>query len=82
MKTLKDLEEMKNKPNIPFGNQYDYLFMELENDYIKSRNSRIKDILKEWDPEARELIIEELIRILLEGGMQIDQDDIDELMKL
>lgn len=38
MKTLGDLEEMKNRSNIHFGNQYDSLFMTLENAYIKSHD--------------------------------------------
>lgn len=82
MKTLKDLEEMKNKPNIPFGNQYDFLFMNLENDYIKSHESRIKLWLEDWDIEAKEFIINELIVILKSGGMALGSNEIDKLKGL
>lgn len=82
MKTLRDLKEMRNMSNIPFGNQYDSLFMTLENAYIKSHNGQIEQILEDWDTEAREFIIDELINILIDGGMILDQDEIDELTGL
>lgn len=82
MKTFKDLEEMKNKPSPPFDSQYVYFFMNLENDYIKSRISRIRTTLEDWDAEAREFIIYDLIKILKSGGMILDSDEINELTGL
>ena len=79
MKTLKDLEEMKSKPSSPFGTQYNSLFMNLENAYIMSHIGQIKTTLEDWDIECREFIVNELIRILKNGGMKLDSDEIDEL---
>lgn len=79
MKTFKDLEEMKNKPNPPFDSQYVCFFMNLENDYIKSRISRIRTTLEDWDADTSEYIIYELMKNLKSSGMILDSDEINEL---
>ncbi len=71
MKTLKDLEEMKNKSCIPFGNQYEYLFATLEDYYIAKMDglSRIKAELEQWDNDAKKVIVEKLVVIIAESGI-------------
>lgn len=66
MKTVIDLEKMKNQPCPPFENAYVYLISRLENDYISKSNGtdRIKQELLNWDNEARTLIILNLIATL------------------
>lgn len=70
-KTLKDLEDMKNKSMIPFGNQYDFLFATLEDYYIGKMDgiNRIKAELSNWDLEAQKVIANKLIDIISESGI-------------
>lgn len=71
MKTLRDLEEMKNKAMIPFGNQYDYLFATLEDYYIAKLDGvdRIKAELQNWDKESQRFIVNKLADIISESGI-------------
>lgn len=71
MKTLKDLEKMKNETITPFGNQYDYLFARLEDYYIAKADgvNRIKAELQNWDKEAQQVIINELESIISASGI-------------
>lgn len=71
MRTLKDLEEMKGKAMIPFGNQYDYFFAKLEDYYIAKMDglNRIGVELQNWDREAQQVIANRLIEILSENGI-------------
>ena len=66
IKTIKDLEGMKNIPATVFGNQYDFFFARLEDYYISKANGldRIRGELQEWDKESKRIIIEELINII------------------
>lgn len=71
MKTLKDLEEMKNKSCKPFGNQYDYFFATLEDYYISKLDGldRINAELQNWDNESRQIIVNKLIEIISKSGI-------------
>jgi len=71
MKTLKDLEEMKNKTMFPFENQYDCLFARLEDYYIAKSDgvNRIKEELQNWDKESQQVIVNKLIDIISESGI-------------
>ena len=71
MKTLKDLEKMKTQKAIPFENAYEFLIERFVDFYIAKPNGidRIKAELSEWEPEAQEFIIEEVIsRVNAMGG--------------
>ena len=70
-KTLKDLEDMKSKNMIPFGNQYEFLFATLEDYYIGKIDGvdRIKAELSNWDLEAQKVIVNKLIDIISESGI-------------
>lgn len=71
MKTVKDLEDMKSKNMIPFGNQYEYFFVTLEDYYIAKLDgkNRIKAELSNWDTEAQRVIADRLIEIISESGI-------------
>lgn len=71
MKTVKDLEEMKNKSMIPFGNQYEFLFATLEDYYIAKMDgiNRIKAELSNWDAEAQRVIVNRLVEIISEDDL-------------
>lgn len=75
MKTLKDLEEMKNKTIVPFGSQYDYLFTTLEDYYVAKPDgvNRIKAELQNWDKESQRFIVNKLVDIISDSGI-IDFD--------
>ena len=84
MKTLKDLEEMKKIPMIPFENQYDYLFATLEDYYIAKMDgiNRIKAELKNWDIEAQKVIVNKLVEILSEDELiEFDKNEILSLLE-
>ena len=70
-KTIKDLEEMKSKSMIPFGNQYDFLFATLEDYYIGKTDgvNRIKAELSDWDIETQKVIANKLVEIISESGI-------------
>lgn len=70
-KTLKELEEMKSKSMVPFGNQYEFLFATLEDYYIGKMDgiNRIKAELSNWDIEAQKVIANKLIDIISESGI-------------
>lgn len=82
MKNLEDLEIMKNKPMDPFDNQYDFFFIDLENDYIKSNINKMKYSLKDWNSDAKKFIIHELIKNLISNGTSLDSNDLRELNEL
>lgn len=84
MKTIKDLEEMKSKIMIPFGNQYDFLFTTLEDYYITKMDgiNRIKAELNNWDKEAQKIIVNKLVDILSESGIvNFDENEILSLVE-
>lgn len=84
MKTLKDLEEMKNNTMVPFGNQYEYLFATLEDYYIAKMDglNRIKAELQNWDEEAQRVIVNKLADIISESGnIGFDRNEILSLVK-
>lgn len=77
-KTLKDLNDMKNKPSM-FGNQYEFFFMTLE-DYCIGKidgRERIKRELLNWDSEAKKEIVCKLADIIeTDGLVEFNRDDI------
>lgn len=83
MKTLKDLEEMKQKRCVPFANQYEYFFSMLENYYIGKIDGkeRIRVELANWNQEAKVFICKTLIEIISKSGMmEFDESEIWALM--
>lgn len=84
MKTLRDLEDMKNKAMIPFGNQYDYLFATLEDYYITKMDGldRIKSELRNWDKESQQVIVNKLVNIISENEItDFNKNEILSLIK-
>lgn len=81
MKTISDLENMKQQKCLPFDNAYDYLMMTLEDFYVAKSDgiSRIKNELSGWDSESRRVIIEALIRNI---SGTLHDFDVDELRAL
>ena len=78
-KTLKFLNEMKNKKMPPFGNQYEFFFATLEDYYIAKMNGkeRIKTELSKWDSEAQKEIVNILADIIESDGLiGFDRNDI------
>ncbi len=79
MKTLKDLEEMKQKRCVPFENQYVFFFEMLESYYISKIDGleRIKAELNDWNQEAKEFICTTLIKNLTRSGIvEFDESEI------
>lgn len=72
MKTLSDLEQMKNQKAIPFENAYEFLIERLVDFYIAKSNGidRIKSELSEWDSDAKEEIIREVRIRCYEAGVR------------
>lgn len=84
MKTIMDLEQMKNKSCPPFENEYEYFFSTLEDYYIGKSDgiNRIKAELRKWDKDTASKIVEELInRMMNNGAVMFDVDDLSELSK-
>lgn len=78
-KTLKFLNDMKNKKMPPFGNQYEFFFATLEDYYIAKMNGkeRIKTELSKWDSEAQKEIVNILADIIESDGLiGFDRNDI------
>jgi len=82
MKTVSDLEKMKNEEIIPYGNAYTYTIDYFEDLYISKLNGieRIRQELKKWDKPAREIIIKEVISSVSKSGIR--NFDPNELMDL
>lgn len=84
MKTLQDLTEMRSKSNIPFGTQYECFFARLEDYYIGKSDGkdRIRAELRDWDKEAQDFIVNELVARISETGiMEFDSNDILSLIQ-
>ncbi len=64
MKTIKDIEEMKNHKTKMFENAYNMLLMTLEDYHISKVDGaeRIKQELNNWDDEAKQIILADLSR--------------------
>lgn len=78
-KTLKFVNDMKNKKMPPFGNQYEFFFATLEDYYIAKMNGkeRIKTELSKWDSEAQKEIVNILADIIESDGLiGFDRNDI------
>lgn len=69
MKTLQDLAEMRNRTSIPFGTQYENFFARLEDYYIGKLDGkdRIRAELQDWDKEAQDFIVNELVARISES---------------
>ena len=79
MKTLKDLEKMKEEKCVSFGIQYDYFFGLLENYYIGKLDGveRIEAELKNWEKEVQYFIANELVdRIGKMENIEFDKNEI------
>lgn len=75
MKAKKDLILMKSVTNNIFENDYEYFFADLVNTYIsKSIGIEIIKVkMKEWDKDAKEYILSELVgRLSVSGIMEAD----------
>jgi len=83
MKTLNDLINMTNIKCQPFENQYNYLFLRLEDYYISKSDgiNRIKAELSNWDDEAQNYIINNLINMLVNENYDLDVEDLQDLLK-
>lgn len=70
-KTLKDLEDMKNKSTTPFGSQYEFLLATLEDYYIGKMDgiNRIKTEFSNWDVDAQKVIVNNLIGNISDSGI-------------
>ena len=62
MKTILDIETMKEQPTNVFGNAYNYLIESLANDYISklTGKERIQSELNKWDLESRSIILNDI----------------------
>lgn len=65
-KTLKYLNDMKNRKMPPFDSQYEFFFATLEDYYIAKMDGkeRIKTELSKWDSEAQKEIVCKLADII------------------
>ena len=84
MKTLKELENMRNQECVPFGTQYNYLLARLE-DYFVSKSdglSRINSELSQWNEEAQKIIIQELVEAIYNSGViELNKEEITARLK-
>lgn len=79
MKTLNDLNDMKNNKMLSFGNQYEFFFATLEDYYIAKMDGkkRIKTELSKWDSETQKEIVNILADIIESDGLiGFDRNDI------
>ena len=84
MKTLKDLEIMKNKNCSPFGTQYDYFLEKLKDCYISKLDgiSRIKTELQDWNEETKQFIISDLVESIVKSEpFEFDKNELLSLLK-
>ncbi len=74
MKTANDIITLKNQTTQLFGNGYSFLINRFANYYISKSDGkhRIVNELKEWDEEARQIIINDLKTNLSEQGITLD----------
>ena len=81
MKTISDLDNMKNQSCPPFESAYEYLISSLEDYYISKMDgkARIKHELNNWDKDAKKVIIDILIKRLRPTLMDFDPNDLLEL---
>jgi len=70
MKTMNDLEKMKDVSCPPFNNAYEWFMESLEDCYISKLNGKDHIIarLEEWDEDAQKYIIQILISNLNKKG--------------
>lgn len=82
MKSIIDLEKMKNQKCIPFESAYEYLISRLEDYYIAKLDGkeRIKHELSNWDKEAQSAIIETLIVRISSSLQDFNPDDLRKLL--
>ena len=71
MKTIENIEIMKNKKTSVFGNAYNYLIEQLSNYYISKSDGklRIKNELKNWDVSAQRIILTDIKTCVEKSGM-------------
>lgn len=81
MKTLSDLEEMKNKKHDSYGTYYNYFFAYLSHCYVSKLGGFdiVKSELSKWDEESKFTILTKLIEELRDMGMQSGYDKLLEL---
>nr|WP_024835467.1 hypothetical protein [Clostridium sp. 12(A)] len=82
MKTLCDLEEMKNKGHDSYENYYDYFIAYLSHCYVSKLSgfAIVKSELSKWDNESQFVILTKLIEELREMDMQSGYDKLLELL--
>lgn len=82
MKTLSDLEEMKNKKHESYKTYYNYFFAYLSHNYVSKLGGFeiVKSELSNWDEESQLVILERLIEELREIGMQSGYENLFELL--
>ncbi|SHJ80002.1 hypothetical protein SAMN02745751_03404 [Dethiosulfatibacter aminovorans DSM 17477] len=63
--TINDVIAMKQEKNVPFGNQYRWLILTIENDLISKTDgeNRVRQLLAEYDYEARLFIVHQFFHI-------------------
>lgn len=78
MKTLQDLEKMKDVSNKYFVNQYEYYFECLKDRYRAKQGGldMIKNELSKWDKEAQLYMINKLVDDFSRSGMYCDEKEL------
>lgn len=69
MITISDVIAMKTQKHVPFGTQYNWLFMTIEDNLISKSNGseRVRQMLSEYDALAKVYILHQFIRLDEEG---------------
>lgn len=82
MKTLSDLEEMKNKKHESYKTYYNYFFAYLSHNYVSKLGGVdiVKSELSNWDKESQFIILTRLIEELRNMGMQSGYEKLLELL--
>lgn len=83
MKTLQDLEKMKEVSNKHFTNQYEYYFECLKDRYRFNKQGgldTIKSELSKWDKESQLFMINKIVNDLTISGLYFDQNELFHLL--
>ncbi len=67
MKTLKELNEMKNKKTDMFGTHFNFIIQNAVNNLVSKSNgvNRVLSELSDWNLEAKEEIIKNIENVLI-----------------
>jgi hypothetical protein len=83
MKTLQDLEKMKEVSNKHFTNQYEYYFECLKDRYRANKQGgldTIKSELSKWDKESQLFMINKIVNDLTISGWYFDENELLHLL--